>query len=140
MRQLAKSQLQSIGDLNFLIRSIVGAVLVALLFATATMMMQSARERMPELGVLKTLGFSDAAVFLSILAEALTIFIAAAASGLGLAVLLFPLAANIVPGLSMPFVVVASGLGFAALAAVVSAAVPALFAARLNIVAALAGR
>ena len=140
MRQLAQSQLQSIGDLNFLIRSIVGAVLVALLFATATMLMQSTRERMPELGVLKTLGFTDAAIFLSILAEALTIFIAAAAGGLGLAVLIFPLAANIVPGLSMPPVVVVSGLACAALAAVVSAAVPALFAARLNIVAALAGR
>ena len=59
-----RSQLQSIGDLNFLIRAIVSAVLVALLFATATMMMQSIRERTPELAVLKTLGFTDRAVFL----------------------------------------------------------------------------
>jgi len=140
MRALAQSQLQSIGDLNFLIRSIVAAVLVALLFATATMMMQSTRERMPELGVLKTLGFTGVAVFLSILAEAMTIFVAAAASGLGLAVLIFPLAANIVPGLSMPLIVVAVGMACAVLAAAISAAVPAVFAARLNIVAALAGR
>jgi putative ABC transport system permease protein len=64
LRELAQSQLQSIGDLNFLIRAIVSAVLVALLFATATMMMQSTRERTPELAVLKTLGFTDRAVFL----------------------------------------------------------------------------
>jgi putative ABC transport system permease protein len=140
MRELAQSQLQSIGDLNFLIRSIVAAVLVALLFATATMMMQSTRERMPELGVLKTLGFTGVAVFLSILAEAMTIFVAAAASGLGLAVLIFPLAANIVPGLSMPLIVVAVGMACAVLAAAISAAIPAVFAARLNIVAALAAR
>jgi putative ABC transport system permease protein len=140
MRELAQSQLQSIGDLNFLIRSIVGAVLVALLFATATMMMQSIRERLPELGVLKTLGFTDAAVFLFILAEARTIFTAAAACGLALALTVFPLASTIVPGLSMPRVVVAAGLACAVLAAIVSAAVPAIFAARSNIVAALAGR
>jgi putative ABC transport system permease protein len=140
MRELAQSQMQSIGDLNFLIRSIVGAVLVALLFATATMMMQSTRERMPELGVLKTLGFTDVAVFLCILAEAMAIFIPAAASGLALAVLVFPMAAKILPGLSMPLIVVAVGLAFAVLAAAISAAVPAVFAARSNIAAALAGR
>jgi putative ABC transport system permease protein len=140
MRELAQSQLQSIGDLNFLIRSIVGAVLVALLFATATMMMQSTRERMPELGVLKTLGFTDVAVFLCILAEAMAVFIPAAACGLGLAVLVFPMAAKILPGLSMPLIVVAVGLACAVLAAAISAAVPAVLAARSNIAAALAGR
>jgi putative ABC transport system permease protein len=140
MRELAQSQMQSIGDLNLLIRSIVGAVFVALLFSTATMLMQSTRERVPELGVLKTLGFTDAAVFSCILAEALAIFVAGAASGLGAAVLAFPLAAQIVPGLSMPAIVVATGLAFAVLAAGISAAVPALFAARATIAAALANR
>jgi putative ABC transport system permease protein len=104
------------------------------------MMMQSTRERLPELGVLKTLGFTDAAVFLFILSEALTIFTAAAACGLVLALTVFPLASKIVPGLSMPLIVVAAGLGSAVLAATVSAAAPAIFASRSNIVAALAGR
>jgi putative ABC transport system permease protein len=138
LRELAQSQLQSIGDLNFLIRAILSAVLVALLFATATMMMQSTRERMPELAVLKTLGFSDRAVFLFILAEALAVFIAAAACGLALAMVVFPLASKIVPGLSMPMLVVTVGLAYAALVAVVSAWVPAVQAARLNIATALA--
>jgi putative ABC transport system permease protein len=140
LRELAQSQLQSIGDLNFLIRAIVSAVLVALLFATATMTMQSIRERTPELAVLKTLGFTDASVFIFVLAEAMVIFIAAGACGLALALLVFPFASKVVPGLSMPAVVVLVGLACAALVAVISAAVPALLAARLKIAAALAIR
>jgi len=138
LRELAQSQMQSIGDLNFLIRAILGAVLVALLFATATMMMQSTRERTPELAVLKTLGFTDHGVFHLILAEALSVFIVAAACGLALAVLVFPLASNIVPGLSMPMVVVVLGLAGAAVVAVISACVPAVLAAKLNIATAVA--
>ena len=140
LRELAQAQMQSIGDLNFLIRAILSAVLVALLFATATMMMQSTRERIPEFAVLKTLGFTDRAVFIFILAEALAIFIAAAACGLSLAVLAFPWASQFVHGLSMPLVVVGVGLAWAAFAAVISASVPAIQAARLNIAAALASR
>ena len=140
LRELAQSQMQSIGDLNFLIRAIVGAVLVALLFAVATMMMQSIRERTSELAVLKTLGFTDRAVFIFILAESTVIFVAAAVFGLLLAWIAFPLAARFVPGLSMPWEVVALGLGLAAVVAVISASIPAAQAARLNIVNALASR
>jgi putative ABC transport system permease protein len=140
LRELAQSQMQSIGDLNFLIRAIVGAVLVALLFATATMMMQSIRERTSELAVLKTLGFGDRTVFVFILTESAVICVAAAAFGLLLALLAFPLAAKFVPGLSMPWEVVAFGLGCAAVVALISASVPAVQAARLNIVNALASR
>jgi putative ABC transport system permease protein len=140
LRELAQVQMQSIGDLGFLIRAIVGAVLVALLFATSTMMMQTTRERMPELAVLKTLGFADRALFVFILAEAAVVCVAAAAFGLALALLAFPFAARFVPGVSMPIEVVAIGLGCAALVALLSASVPAARAARLNIVAALASR
>ena len=140
LRELAQSELQSIGDLNFLIRAIVSAVLVALLFATATMTMQSIRERTPELAVLKTLGFTDGSVFVFVLAEAMVIFIAAGACGLVLALVVFPFASKVVPGLSMPAIVVGVGLACAALVAVISAAVPALVAARLKIATALTVR
>ena len=140
LRELAQSELQSIGDLNFLIRAIVSATLVALLFATATMMMQSIRERTPELAVLKTVGFTDGTVFFFVLAEAMLIFIAAGAFGLALATLVFPFASKIVPGMSMPAVVVVVGLICAALVALISSTVPALLAARLKIATALAIR
>ncbi|HEV7612365.1 MAG TPA: FtsX-like permease family protein [Steroidobacteraceae bacterium] len=138
LREMAQSNLQAIGDLNFLIRAIVGAVLVALLFATATMMMQSIRERTPELAVLKTVGFTNRRVFALVLIEAVVVCVAAAALGLALATLVFPFAARIVHGLSMPWVIVAVGLAYAVLVALISAAVPAMQAARLKVATALA--
>jgi putative ABC transport system permease protein len=140
LRELAQMQLQSIGDLNFLIRAVVSAVLVALFFATTTMLMQSVRERTPELAVLKTLGFADSALFLFIVAEAAVVCVVASGFGLALALVAFPFAAKFVPGLSLPASVVAIGLGCAALVALVSASAPAIRAARLNIVAALGSR
>ena len=140
LRELAQMQLQSIGDLDFLIRAIVSAVLVALFFATTTMLMQSVRERTPELAVLKTLGFADSTLFLFIVAEAAVVCVVAAGFGLTLALAAFPFASKFVPGLSMPVQVVAIGLGCGALVSLVSASVPALRAARLNIVAALGSR
>jgi ABC-type transport system, involved in lipoprotein release, permease component len=140
LRELAQMQLQSIGDLDFLIRAIVSAVLVALFFATTTMLMQSVRERTPELAVLKTLGFADSTLFLFIVAEAAFVCVVAAGFGLMLALIAFPFASKFVPGLSMPVQVVAIGLACGALVSLVSASVPALRAARLNIVAALGSR
>src|SRR5262249_1516208 len=124
----------------FAIRSILSAVLAALVFSTATMMMQSVRERTPELAVMKTLGFGNATVFLLIAAESLLVCVAASLAGLALAWTAFPLAAKYIPGLSMPIVVVAFGIIGAALVALISVSVPGLRAARLNIVDALAGR
>ena len=139
-KELAQQEMQSIGDLDFAIRSIVSAVLVALLFSLATMMMQTNRERTSELGVLKTLGFSDRAVFLLLVGEAAVACVAGALIGLGLAMVAFPYAAKFVPGLSMPMVVVQVGLVGALLVALLSASMPALRASRLQIVDALASR
>jgi putative ABC transport system permease protein len=136
--ELAQAQAQSIGDMNFLIRAIVGAALAALLFATASMMMQSIRERRLELAVLKAVGFTDRSVFLLILGEALLVCVAAAAFGLALATALLPIAGVFVVGLSMPKIVIAVGLVLALVVALISAAVPAALAARLKVAAALA--
>jgi len=136
----APQQVPQSGDLDFLIRAVVGAVLAALLFATATMMMQSVRERTPELAVLKTVGFGDRTVFFLVLAEAGVVCIMAAGCGLALATLVFPFAGRFVFGLGMPRLTIAIGLALAAAVALVSAAVPAARAARLRIVTALAER
>jgi putative ABC transport system permease protein len=140
LRENAQQQMQAIGDLNFVIRLIVTAVLVAVLFSTSTMMMQTIRERTPELAVLKTLGFTDRALFLLVVAEATMVCIAAALIGLAFATVVFPYAAKFVPGLSMPIVVVEAGVVGASLVALISAALPASRAARLEVVDALAGR
>jgi putative ABC transport system permease protein len=140
IRELAQQQVQQIGDLDFLIHAVVSAVLAALLFATATMMMQSVRERTSELAVLKTIGFTDRAVFLLVLIEAVVVCIAAAACGLALSLLVFPFAARFVFGLTMPPVTIALGLALSVALAIVSAALPAARAARLRVVSALAER
>jgi putative ABC transport system permease protein len=139
LREMAQASMQAIGDFDFLIRAVVGAVLIALLFATTTMMVQSVHERTPELAVIKTLGFTDRAVFLLVLAEAVALFVAGAACGLALATLVLPFAARFVLGLSMPGVVVLIGIAFGMLVAFISAAIPAALAARLPIASALAG-
>jgi putative ABC transport system permease protein len=105
-REGAQQQMRSIGDLNFLIRSVIAAVLVALLFSITTIRMQTIRERTPELAVLKTLGFNDRSIFLMVVGESLLICIAAALIGLALSTGVFPYTAKFIPGLSMPLSVV----------------------------------
>jgi putative ABC transport system permease protein len=140
IRALAQAHMQSIGDLEFLIRAVVAAVMAALLFATATMMIQSLRERTGEIAVLKTVGFTNLLVFALTLAEAIVICVVAAASGLALATLAFPYASRLmnVQGMSMPWIIVALGLVSALAVALVSAAAPAIMAVRLEVAAALA--
>jgi putative ABC transport system permease protein len=103
-------------------------------------MMQTIRERTPELAVLKTLGFSDRAIFLTVVGEVLLIYVVAALVGLALATGAFPYAAKFIPGLSMPLSVVGFGLIGAVVVALITAAPPASRAARLQVADALAGR
>jgi len=49
IRELAQQQVQQIGDFDFLIRAVVSAVLAALLFAIASMMVQSVPSALPSL-------------------------------------------------------------------------------------------
>jgi putative ABC transport system permease protein len=137
---LAQMQLKQIGDINFIVTAIVGAVLFTLLFLTANTMMQSVRERTPELAVLKTLGFSDGKVLALVLTEAFVLCTFAALIGLTLASLAFPALEVIIGPRPMPMIVIAMGVGLAILLAIVSGLPPALRAQRLNIVDGLAGR
>jgi putative ABC transport system permease protein len=140
IREMAQENLQSIGNLEFLIRAVVAAVMAALLFATATMMMQSVRERTAEIAVLKTVGFTNGAVFALTLAESAVVCVAAGAVGLAVATRAFPYASRFFQGVSMPWIIVIVGLLAALAVALISAAIPALQAARLEVVTALAER
>lgn len=140
-RESIQATLESLGDMDFVVRAIVGAVLFALLFSITAMMMQSIRERTTELALLKTLGFSDGKLFWIVLCEVLTLCIVAAALGLALATWVLPVARHFTNiNVTMPASVVLAGLGLAALLAIVTATVPAMRARRLQVVDALAGR
>jgi putative ABC transport system permease protein len=137
---LLTSQIQRIGDLNFLVRAIIGAVFFALLFATGALMMQSIRERMPELAILKTIGFSDRLVMGLILTEAITFCVFSAGIGLAIASSVLPLAKQMIGIANVPGIVLASGVGFAVLLALIGSSVPAIRGLRLQVADALAGR
>jgi len=139
--ELVQSQLRRIGDLDFIVNGIVAAVFFALLLATSALMMQSTRERVPELAVLKTVGFSDRLVMGLILAEAITFCVLSAGIGLGLASLLLPMVRAVqIPLAGMPGIVVVAGLAFAVALALVGGAVPAWRGLRLQVADALADR
>ena len=128
------------GNVGFLMRAIGTAVFFAILLIAANTMMMSARERVGEIAVLKTLGFQNGTLLTLVLVESMTIALVGGTIGLGLAASLFtgstPLD-SFLPG----FRVTTSTLTFGLLAAlglgVVSGAVPAFQAARLSVVEAL---
>jgi putative ABC transport system permease protein len=137
---IVTAQIQRAADLEYIATAIIAAVFFALLFATGALMMQSIRERTPELAVLKTLGFSDAKVMTLILAEAVIFCVAAAAIGLTIATLLQPFARQRLSIVSMPAIVLVAGMGCAVLLALLGASVPAWRGLRLQVADALAGR
>jgi len=139
-KEMAASFAKQMGNIEFLILSIGAVVFFTLLLVTGNTMAIAVRERTAELAVLKTVGFTNRRVFCLVLAEAVAVCVAAAAFGLALADVTFPFAARFVVGLSMPVIVVVAGLTLGAIIALVSAAVPAMLAARVQVAAALAGR
>jgi putative ABC transport system permease protein len=141
-RDWLRGRIAQIGNMAFFINAIIGAVMFTLLFLTGNTMMQSVRERIPELAVLKTYGFRDSAVVALVLGEALLLCGGAAALGLLVAKLLSPSIFRAIGagGLALPWTVIGTGLGVAAIVALVSALPPAWRAQRISIVDALAGR
>ncbi len=87
----AQSGLQYLGDMEFFTHAVVGAVFFMLLFVTGNTMLQSVRERVPEIAVLKTLGFSDNGVLRLVIAESVLLCLIAATLGLLVSKLAIPL-------------------------------------------------
>lgn len=138
-KEFQQAFLKQIGDINKIVNYILFAVFFALLFATGSTMMQSVRERVPELAVLKTLGYSDTAVLTLVLCESLLLCVTAALLGLGIAWLLFPGLKDFLGVVSLPLPVIAEGVIGAAVLALVVGLIPAWKAKRLDIVEALRG-
>lgn len=73
---------KQVGDIGAIMISITIAVLFTMILVAANTMAQSVRERTSEVGVLKTLGFSNASILVLVLSESL--LIAVIGGGLGL--------------------------------------------------------
>lgn len=134
---------RQIGNIGLIVHAILGAVFFAILMLTGNTMSQAVRERIPELAILKTLGFSDGRVLALVLGESLLLCTLGGVLGMLLAsevmkvmgrlpIQFPPISANtqvwMIAAASMLLLGLAVGLP------------PALRAKRLNIVDALAGR
>jgi putative ABC transport system permease protein len=138
--ELAEAQVSRIGDLSLVVHRITAATFFVLLFATGALMMQSIRERTPELAVLKTFGFSDLRVMTLILTETVVLCLAGAAVGMWLASRILLLARDQIGIGSVPNDVMIFGVVSAALLALAAGAIPSWRGLRLKVVDALADR
>lgn len=134
------NQLRQVADIDFIITAIIGAVFFALLFLTGNTMMQSIRDRIPELAVLKTFGFTDGAVSILVTCESLFMCVVSATIGLGLARLVFIPLSRTLGYMQFESIVVYLGIAIAVALGVVVATPAAWRASRLNVVDALANR
>lgn len=139
-QELVQAEVSNFGDIDTVAHRIVGATLFVLLFATGALMMQSIRERTPELAVLKTVGFSDRGVMLLILGETFALCLAGAAIGLELGVHLLPVARNEIGTVTVPPSVFVTGLAFALVLALAAGSMAGWRGLRLRVVDALANR
>jgi putative ABC transport system permease protein len=131
-------------DIGLIVTAIMGAVFFTLLLLTGNTMAQAVRERIPELAVLKTIGFSNRSVLMLVLVESILLVVLGGVVGLALAAALMPAVSAASGGmLQLPTVLPQTwgmGLGLMVAIGVVVGLLPALRAMRLNIVDALAGR
>jgi putative ABC transport system permease protein len=135
----------SIGiDIGFVTLAVAGAGLFMILFLAGNSIAQSVRERIGEFAVLKTIGYSDAAVIALVVAEAMVPCLTGAVLGVGVSAWLARIFQRLLPPvLPAPMVnpsVAAYALIGAAVVALLAAAIPASRIARLDIATALSGR
>jgi putative ABC transport system permease protein len=131
---------KQVGDIGAIMIAILVAVLFTMMLVAANTMAQSVRERTSEVGVLKTLGFSNASILMLVLGEA--VLIAVIGGGLGLlAGWLFVQQGDptggMLPIFMLPARDVALGAGLILVLGIAAGLLPALAAMQLKITDAL---
>lgn len=137
------SFVKQVGDIGLIVRWILFAVFFTLLLVVGNTMAQSVRERIPELAVLKTLGFSDGSVLGFVFAEAFALCLFGGLLGLALATLAGAGVSKATGNqfqLNVDLKVWLIGLASIVLMSAAVGLLPGLRAQRLKIVDALAGR
>ena len=129
-----------LGNIKLFLIAICAAVTFTILLVSGNTMAMSVRERIKEVGILKTLGFNNDAILGIIIGEAITISLLGGVIGLALAAILSvgvgKAAGDTLPQLHDMNVTPVTGLigiGVAAFIGLISSFVPAWNAARTNI-------
>lgn len=135
---------KQIGNIGLIVVAIMAAVFFTLILLTGNTMSQAVRERIPELAVLKTIGFSSRSVLGLVLAESILLLLIGGVIGVGLASIVAPMVSKGSGGvIQLPPVGMSNwveGIVLMAVIGIVVGALPALRGQRLKIVDALAGR
>jgi putative ABC transport system permease protein len=140
-RAMAQSFVNQVGNIGAILRAIVTAVFFTMLLVTANTMAQSVRERTNEIGVLKTLGYTNGGVLGLVLAEAVLITVIGGTLGLAgawwLGVQFEPVFRQYLLGFRVPADAIVLGAVFMVALGLIAGAVPAAQAMRLRIAEAL---
>lgn len=133
------AQLRQIGDLHFVVNSILGATFFTLLLLLRNGMAQSIRMRKTDLATMRAIGFTDGRVALLVIAEACLLCIAGGLVGLALAQVFAAqmLKAAGLPNLNVPNHVILVGIVLAVLMGLVTSFLPARSAMRGSLATAL---
>ena len=131
-------------DIGLIVGAIMGAVFFTLVLLTGNTMAQAVRERIPELAVLKTIGFSSQSVLTLVLAEAVLLLVLGGAIGMALAGVVVDIVrariGNTVPLAPLDVSIWLLGLALMVAIGLVVGVLPAVRGMRLRIVDALSGR
>lgn len=139
-KALAQGFADQIGDIGKIIQLILAAVFFTLILVAGNTMAQSVRERIAELAVLKTVGFSNGRVLLLVLAESCALSLVGGAIGLGLGALIVSggdPTGGYLQAFYFPRPDVILGIVFVLLLGIIAGILPAIQAMRLKIVDAL---
>ncbi len=136
-----KAFTEQLGDLGFIVTSIVGSAFATILLIVGNTMMLTVRERTNEIAVLKTIGFTSQRIFRLVIGESLLLAMIGGLLGLGAAFALSLALANMFagrigvlafsPGTALIGVGLMLALGF------LTGLLPAVRAMRLDVVTAL---
>lgn len=133
-----------LADIGLIVGSIMGAVFFTLVLLTGNTMAQAVRERIPELAILKTVGFSNTRVLALVLAESVLLLALGGTAGMLLATGVVGVMRDS-PLMTLPLIPVGGeawlrGLVLMVVIGLAIGALPAVRAMRLRIVDALVAR
>ena len=138
----AQSFAKQFGNIALIVTLILGAVFFTLLLVSGNTMSQSVRERISELAVMKTLGFSDRSVLGVVLSESIMIMLIGGLLGLGVGWVLVAGVAKamgaFLPGMYLSPQAILTAISIMIGAGIIAGIFPALKAMRLSIIDALA--
>jgi putative ABC transport system permease protein len=135
-KEFGRSFLAFLGNIKLFLAAICAAVTFTILLVSANTVAMAVRERTREMGILRTLGYAPGEILQLVLGESVVISLAGGVVGLGIGYSLarWMAAQGFFGFTGMKWQAMAIVLGMAALIGLVAALIPALIAARKNVV------